>query len=236
MNESWKDIPGKKFRRIVFRLQTRIYKAVQAGDKAKAKNLQKLLLRSYAARMLAIRQITQLNAGKKTAGIDGKIALTFAERFELENTLDKKASNWKHQALRQIPIPKKNGKIRMLKIPTISDRAWQCLIKFALEPAHEATFHARSYGFRTGRSAHDAQKYIFLNLNSRVKGMSKRVIELDIEKCFDRINHKAILDELIAPQFVKKDLHRCLKAGVSPEFPEQGTPQGGVSALRSAQW
>lgn len=228
MNESWKDIPGKKFRRIVFRLQTRIYKAVQAGDKAKAKNLQKLLLRSYAARMLAIRQITQLNAGKKTAGIDGKIALTFAERFELENTLDKKASNWKHQALRQIPIPKKNGKIRMLKIPTISDRAWQCLIKFALEPAHEATFHARSYGFRTGRSAHDAQKYIFLNLNSRVKGMSKRVIELDIEKCFDRINHKAILDELIAPQFVKKDLHRCLKAGVSPEFPEQGTPQGGV--------
>jgi RNA-directed DNA polymerase len=229
-SESWKNLPWKKFRRIVFRLQRRIYKAVQAGDKALAKSLQKLLLRSYAARLLAIRQVSQLNAGKKTAGIDGKTALTFKERFELEETLRLNATNWKHQALRKIPIPKKNGKIRMLKIPTISDRAWQCLIKFTLEPAHEATFHARSYGFRTGRSAHDAQRYIFTNLQSNHGGKEKRVLELDIEKCFDRINHKAILDELIAPQFVKKDLHRCLKAGVNPEFPEQGTPQGGVAS------
>ena len=199
-SESWKNIAWKKFRRIVFRLQRRIYQAVQAGDKAKAKSLQKLLLRSYAARLLAIRQVSQLNAGKKTAGIDGKTALTFSERFELEETLRLNASNWKHQALRQIPIPKKNGKVRMLKIPTISDRAWQCLVKYALEPAHEATFHARSYGFRTGRSAHDAQKYVFDNLKSKCNGINKRVLELDIEKCFDRISHKAILDELIAPQ------------------------------------
>lgn len=73
----------------------------------------------------------------------------------------------------------------MLKVPTISDRAWQCLAKYALEPAHEATFHARSYGFRTGRSAHCAQKHLFDNLNSRVNGIQKRVIELDIKKCFD---------------------------------------------------
>ena len=116
----------------------------------------------------------------------------------------------------------------MLKIPTIADRTWQCLAKYALEPAHEATFHAYSYGFRTGRSAHDAQKLLFLNLRSSAKGIDKRVIELDIEKCFDRINHTTIMDDLIAPKGIKVGIFRCLKAGVNPDFPEQGTPQGGV--------
>ncbi len=118
--------------------------------------------------------------------------------------------------------------MRMLKVPTIADRAWQCLAKYALESAHETTFHARSYGFRTGRSAHDAQKILFLNLNSRVIGIDKRVIELDIEKCFDRINHSSIMDRLIAPRGIKTGIFRCLKAGVNPGFSEQGTPQGGV--------
>ena len=227
-SESWKTLPWKKFRRAVFRLQRRIYKAVQAGDMVRARNLQKLLLRSYAARMLAIRQVTQLNAGKKTAGIDGKTALTFKERFFLEKELAKNARCWKHKGLRFVPIPKKNGKIRILKVPTISDRAWQCLVKYVLESAHEATFHARSYGFRTGRSAHCAQKHLFDNLNSRVGGIKKRVIELDIDSCFDRISHKSILDRLIAPQVLKGGIFRCLKAGINPEFPEQGTVQGGV--------
>ena len=66
----------------------------------------------------------------------------------------------------------------------MADRAWQCLAKLALEPAHEATFHARSYGFRTGRGTHDAQKVLFTNLNSNANGIDKRVIELDIEKCY----------------------------------------------------
>jgi group II intron reverse transcriptase/maturase len=91
-----------------------------------------------------------------------------------------------------------------------------------------ATFHAKSYGFRTGRSAHDAQKILFNNLNSRVNGINKRVIELDIEKCFDRINHSSIMDNLIAPSGIKTGIFRCLKSGVNPGFPEQGTPQGGV--------
>ena len=227
-NESWKALSWKKFLKVVFRLQMRIYKAVRAGDMAKARNLQKLLLRSYAARMLAIRQVTQLNAGKKTAGIDGKIALSFKKRFALERELAEKAGKWKHQGLREIAIAKKNGKIRILKVPTIADRAWQCLIKFAIEPAHEVIFHSRSYGFRTGRSAHDAQKILFLNLSSKANGINKRVIELDIEKCFDRISHKAILDRVIAPQVIKQGIYRCLKAGINPEFPEEGIAQGGV--------
>ena len=227
-SESWRALPWKKFRRNLFRLQKRVYKAVQVGNKRKARLLQKLILKSTSARFLAIRQVSQLNAGKKTAGIDGKKSLTFEERFNLEELLKMNSGNWKHQGLREIPIPKKDGTTRILKIPTIADRAWQCLAKYALEPAHEATFHARSYGFRTGRSAHDAQIYIFKNLNSRCNGIDKRVIELDIEKCFDRINHSAIMDELISPKGLKLGIYRCLKAGVNPEFPEQGTPQGGV--------
>jgi RNA-directed DNA polymerase len=227
-SESWKNLPWKEFRRNLFRLQKRVYKAVQAGDKRKARSLQKLILKSQGAKLLAIRQVTQLNAGKKTAGIDGKASLTFEERFALAYELSEHHTNWKHQGLREIPIPKKDGTTRMLKVPTIADRAWQCLAKSAIEPAHEAIFHAQSYGFRTGRSAHDAQKKLFQHLNSRCYGKDKRVLELDIDKCFDRINHSAIMDNLIAPSGLKLGIFRCLKAGTNVGFPDQGTPQGGV--------
>jgi group II intron reverse transcriptase/maturase len=188
----------------------------------------RLLLKSTAARLLAVRQVTQLNNGKRTAGVDGKASLSHEERFELSDQLKRPINTWKHKLLREIPIPKKDGKTRILKVPTIADRAWQCLVKYALEPAHEARFHARSYGFRPGRSAHDAQKVLQINLRSCSNGIEKRVIELDIEKCFDRISHKSIMERLIAPQGIKLGIFRCLKAGVNPEFPEQGTPQGGV--------
>jgi group II intron reverse transcriptase/maturase len=205
-----------------------VWKAVSVGDKRKAKYLQKLILKSSAARFLAIRQVTQLNAGKKTAGVDGKASLSFEERFDLSTLLKENVNTWRPNKLREIPIPKKDGTMRMLKVPTIADRAWQCLAKYALEPAHEATFHARSYGFRPGRSAHDAQKILFINLRSSCNGIDKRVIELDIEKCFDRINHSSIMEQLIAPSGIKTGIFRCLKSGVNPEFPKQGTPQGGV--------
>ncbi len=226
-SELWKSLPWKKFRRNLFRLQRRLFKAIQAEDTRRARNLQKLILKSKAARLLAVRQISQLNAGKKTAGVDGVKSLNFKQRFALAERL-LKAHDWKHSKLREIPIPKKDGTTRMLKVPTMADRAWQCLVKYALEPAHEALFHADSYGFRPGRSAHDAQKRIFHHLRSNCKGYNKRILELDIEKCFDRINHTSIMDTVIAPKAIKLGLWRCLKAGVNPEFPEQGTPQGGV--------
>ncbi len=116
-SESWRNLPWKQFRKDLFRLQKRVWKAVRAGDRRKAIALQKLILRSQAARFLAIRQVTQLNTGKKTAGVDGKTALTFKERFELENQLRLKTNNWKHKGLRKIPIPKKDGTKRILKVP-----------------------------------------------------------------------------------------------------------------------
>lgn len=227
-SELWQELPWKTFRRNLFRLQRRVFKAVRAGDKRKARSLQKLILKSTSARLMAIRQVTQLNAGKRTAGVDGKSSLDFDERLALSETLKANVNNWTHQGLRQIPIPKKNGTIRLLKVPTIADRAWQCLAKYALEPAHEATFHARSYGFRPGRSAHDAQKFLFQNLRSYAHGIEKTVIELDIEKCFDRIAHSAIMEQLLAPSQLKVGIFRCLQVGVNLEFPDQGTPQGGV--------
>jgi retron-type reverse transcriptase len=130
--ESWKGLTWKKFRKNLFRLQCRLWKAVRAGDTRKARNLQKLVLKSQSARWLAIRQVTQLNAGKKTAGIDGKASLSFQERFELEHLLRTEAVQWKHQRLREIPIPKRDGTTRVLKVPTLADRAWQKLVHYAL--------------------------------------------------------------------------------------------------------
>jgi len=99
-------------------------------------------MKSSAARWLAIRQITQLNQGKKTAGIDGIASLSHQERFELNDLLKLNYRTWKHKKLREIPIQKKDGTLRILKVPTIADRVWQTLMKIAIEPAHEATFHA----------------------------------------------------------------------------------------------
>ncbi len=227
--ELWKKLPWRKFRKNLFRLQNRLYKAIKVNNLVLARKLQKLILKSTSAKLLAIRQVTQLNKGKKTAGIDGIKSLDFHLRFQTLFTLGN-IRNWVPKELRRIPIPKKNGKIRILSVPTIEDRIWQCLIKFALEPAHEASFNANSYGFRPGRSAHDAQKAIFLHLKGSKKkaNLRKRIIELDIRKCFDRISHESIMSRLKAPKEIKDAIFKSLKAGTFPEFPEQGTPQGGI--------
>lgn len=248
-SEMWLNLPWKQFEKEVYRLQRRIYKASQNEDLAKTISLQNLLLQTYSARMISIRQVTQLNKGKKIPGIDGKKALTNVERLQLEQKLHKQVKVWKHQGLQSVEIPElslkkkassmRNGnfshkfekplrQIRMLKITAISDRAWQCLVKLALEPAHEAWFHERSYGFRPGRSPHDAQKLLFLHLQSSSNGKEKRVIELDIEKCLDRLNYQTILKKVIAPQWVKSRLQMCLNAGVKFNYADQDTLQSGI--------
>uniref|UniRef100_A0A1D9FXV8 Reverse transcriptase N-terminal domain-containing protein n=1 Tax=Moorena producens (strain JHB) TaxID=1454205 RepID=A0A1D9FXV8_MOOP1 len=108
-SDLWKSQKWKQLRRNLFRLQKRVYKAVQAGDLRNARSLQKLILKSRSAQLLAVRQVTQLNQGKRTAGVDGKSSLTYKERFEVLKILGSNAENWTHQRLREIPIPKKNG-------------------------------------------------------------------------------------------------------------------------------
>ncbi len=180
----WKSLPWKKFQRKVFRLQQQIWKAIRDGDKAAAVRFQKLLLKSRSAKWLAIRQVSQLNLGKKTAGVDRKKALTFKDRLNLISTLTAHYKNWKHQGLREVPIPKKDGTKRILKIPTISDRAWQCLCKLAIEPAHEATFHARSYGFRPGRSPYDGDVVYWSKRESKLyDGATAKVLKRQGHTC-----------------------------------------------------
>ncbi|WP_365972911.1 reverse transcriptase N-terminal domain-containing protein [Moorena sp. SIO4G3] len=108
-SDLWKGESWKQHKKNLFRLQRRVYKAVQAGDLRKARSLQKLIMKSRSAQLMAIRQVTQLNQGKRTAGVDGKASLTYKERFEVLKKLVSSAENWMHQGLREIPIAKKNG-------------------------------------------------------------------------------------------------------------------------------
>ena len=223
----WNTINWAKVQRKVFKLQTRIFQAVKSGNKGKAKKLQKLLLKSHYAKLLAIRKVTQDNQGKKTAGVDGKKALRPNQRLKLVGEL--RLEGYKAKALRRIWIPKP-GRVekRGLGIPTIKDRVMQALVKSALEPYWEAQFEGTSYGFRPGRSAHDAIERIFSNIH---KG-SKYVLDADIAKCFDKINHDYLLSKVDCPHNIKRIIKQWLECGVMDkgifEETDSGTPQGGV--------
>lgn len=158
--------------------------------------------------------------------MDGKKALEPSQRLALFEVLVKNWKQWKHQPLKRVYIPKVDGTKRGLGIPTISDRAYQCLIKYAWEPVAEATFNAHSYGFRPSRSCPDIQRQLFNNLNSSSNGLEKRILELDIEKCFDKIDHKFLMQSFQLPKAAKQGVFRAIKAGVRGEFPssESGTP------------
>ncbi len=227
--EKWKKLPWKHFEKNIFRLQHRIYKANLEDDANRVYRLQCLILGSPCARYLAVRQITKLNMGKKTAGIDGISSLSPKQRLELADEL-KNLKNWNHQDLRRVYIPKPNGEQRLLGIPTIKDRAMQCLVKYALEPVYESTASRGSYGFRPGRSTWDIQTNIFLNLQPTSNGHTKSILELDIEKCFDKIDHKKLMSMIKLPKHSKQFLWSALRAGVLNErlITTEGTPQGGV--------
>ena len=224
---SWNTINWTKVQRKVFKLQKKIFQAIKSGDKVKAKKLQKLLLKSYYAKLLAIRKVTQDNQGKKTAGIDGKKALSPNQRLKLVNEL--RLKGYKAKALLRVWIPKpgRNEK-RPLGIPTIKDRVMQALVKSALEPYWEAQFEGTSYGFRPGRSAQDAISRIYQAVNKT----ARYVLDADISKCFDKINHDYLLSKVDCPHNIKRTIKQWLECGVMDngifEETEYGTPQGGV--------
>src|SRR6266487_3501116 len=162
---AWQDIPWKKIHRHVFRLQKRIYRATQRGAIRTARKLQKLLMKSWYARLLAVRRVTQDNRGKHTAGIDGVKSLTPVQRWQLANTLrlDGQAT-----PLRRTWIPKRgSSEKRPLRIPTQHDRAQQTVVRQALEPEWEAKLSPQTYGFRPGRSCWDAIEAIFHGIKFR---------------------------------------------------------------------
>lgn len=222
----WKDLPWRTIQREVFKLQKRIYRASQRNDRPLVHKLQRLLMASWSARCLAVRHVTQDNRGKRTAGVDGVKRLTPPQRLALV------------EALRHLPHPQPTRRVwidkpgtteqRPLGIPTIRDRAAQALVKLALEPEWEAKFEPHSYGFRPGRSCHDAIEALFSSLHDK----AKYVLDADIAHCFDRISHQALLTKLQTFPALARIIRAWLTAGVldgQTLFPtEAGTPQGGV--------
>ncbi len=222
----WRQINWRQLEKRVFKLQKRIYQASKRGDVKALRRLQKTLMKSWSARALAVRRVTQDNTGKKTAGVDGVKSLSPAARLKLVNklTLGSKVS-----PTRRVWIPKPGTEEkRPLGIPTMNDRALQALVKLALEPEWEARFEPNSYGFRIGRSCQDAIGAIYIAINQK----AKYVLDADIAKCFDQIDHEALLNKLNTFPTIRRQVRAWLKSGVMDEMQyfetSEGTPQGGV--------
>src|ERR687898_3341023 len=216
----------------VRRLRQRIFTAARDGDLGKLRNLQKLMLRSWSNTLLSVRQATQRNAGRKTAGVDGEVALSSQARAELAVQVHRDARSWRPLPVKRVHIPKagNRAKLRPLGIPVIADRCHQGRVRAALEPEWEARFEPRSYGFRPGRGCHDAIKAIH---QAGKGGNAKRlwVLDADLEAAFDRLSHEHV--EASLGTFPARGLVRqWLKAGVVEDGwfapTEEGTPQGGV--------
>ena len=228
----WGAIDWRACEESVRRLRQRIFTATQVGDLPRVRNLQKLMLRSRANTLISVRRVTERNAGRKTAGIDGEVVLTPKAKADLANRVQQRSEPFKAQPVRRVYIPKKgsSGKRRPLGIPVIVDRVHQARVVNALEPEWEARFEPRSYGFRPGRGCHDAITAIYLT----AKGPSPKrqwVLDADLAAAFDRIDHSHILRQL--GTFPARGMvAQWLKAGVVEDGrfapTEEGTPQGGV--------
>ncbi len=219
----WHSIDWAKCHQTVRRLQARIVKATQEGRYGKVKALQWTLTHSFSAKALAVRRVTE-NRGKNTPGVDGATWSTPAAKSQAIVSL--KRHGYKPSPLRRVYIPKSNGKMRPLGIPTMKDRAMQALHLLALEPVAETTADKNSYGFRPERSAADAIEGCFKVL--RLKTSAPWILEGDIKACFDTINHVWMLNHIPTDSGT---LRRWLKAGVIDKKTlhptEMGTPQGG---------
>ena len=221
---NWRTVEWARVVGEVRRLQVRIAKAAKDGRWNKVKALQHTLVHSRNAKLLAVRRVTE-NRGKNTPGVDG---LTWSTPEAKSRAVDAlRVRGYKPKPLRRVYIPKSNGKLRPLGIPTMHDRAMQALFKLALEPVAETQADQNSYGFRPYRSTADALQQCF-NVLCR-KGSPKWILEGDIRGCFDNISHEWLLQHI---PMDRKVLGAWLKSGFVDKgkmyATDAGTPQGGI--------
>lgn len=177
----WDEYDWRNAERFVFKIQLRIYRASKLQNLTEVKRLQKRLLKSRRAKFLVVRHVAQESQGRKSPGPDGLCCPSAAQkaRMACELTVDHRPG-----PARRKDIPKTGKKeYRTLGIPNLIDRAHQRLIALALEPQWEPRFGRSIFGFRRGRSTHDALQAIEYG----TKRMGKYVLDADIEKFFDRV-------------------------------------------------
>jgi RNA-directed DNA polymerase len=226
----WQAVDWRTVEDSVGRLRQRIFTASRAGDMKTVRSLQKLMLRSRANTLLSVRRVTELNAGRRTAGVDGQTVLFDETRLDLVTWMHRRTEPWRAWPVRRVFIPKANGRQRPLGIPVILDRVLQARVLNALEPEWEARFEPKSYGFRPGRGCHDAIEAIY----QTVKGPNparRWILDADLAAAFDRIDHTHLLS-LLGGFPARGLIAQWLTAGVVDKGrftpTEEGTPQGGV--------
>lgn len=228
LEQQWKTIDWKEIELAVKRLQGRIFLATERRNYKEVQNLQKLVLKSFYCHLYSIRQVTSINKGRNTPGIDGKICFLIRDKLNLLLKLrNLNLKKYKPSPVKRVYIPKPNGDFRPLGIPTIFDRVIQMLYKLSLEPEFEQKFHQNSFGFRPGRGCQDAIELIRKNLQGKEETY---ILDADLCKFFDNIPHKNILQHL--PPSSKGIIAKWLKAGIQDKGfiikPNCGTPQGGI--------
>lgn len=242
----WTAIDWRLVQTNVRAMQRRLTKASQEGNWRRVKSLQRWLTHSFCAKALAVKRVTE-NQGKRTAGVDQELWDTPQQKRAAIARL--KNQGYRPLPLRRVYIPKPNGKMRPLGIPTMKDRAMQALHLQALDPVLETLSDPNSYGFRKHRSTADAMSQIRVVMCDKRKkhlrtspdpgtdGPPKWVLDADIEGFFDNINHEWMIQNVLMD---KRVLRKWLKSGVVDREQllrtESGTPQGGIISPALANW
>ncbi len=213
-----KDSSWNNCTKLLFKFQRRLYKSFYVQDLKSALIIQKFILKSNCARLLSIRYVTQVSLNKRIPGIDGKVSLTFSERFQLNELLKKNVYKWQPKPSRSHLVSNKEGNFETFNVFVISDRVWQSLVNFSLEPIHEVLFYPNNLGFRFGRSFYEVQKRVFFNLNRNSLGKLKRVLQVDVAQDLSSFNNTYLLRKLLAPRSIKVGLFKFFKSGFKLGF------------------